>query len=125
MSSSTAVRGYTQENRLRYPNCTRSSMYSANRPCNTHRLHVTRVTRVTRVTKELSRLNTHRENRKGALLPEFVLLRVVFVVCPVGGADEAVHQEGDHHLGHLVQELGHDQQRRQTLKTHGRGQHGI
>lgn len=35
MSSSTAVRGYTQEKRLKYPNCTRSSIYSANRPWDT------------------------------------------------------------------------------------------
>lgn len=58
---------------------------------------------------------THREDRKGALVPVFVLLWVVFTLRPMGGADEPIHQEGYDHLCHLVYQLGHDQQRPKTL----------
>ena len=57
-------------------------------------------------------LHTHRESRQGALVPEFVLRGVVFTLCPMGGTDEAIHQEGNDHLRHLVHQLGDYQQRR-------------
>lgn len=62
---------------------------------------------------------THRKYRQGDLIPKFVLLGVVFALAPVGGADEAVHQERYDDLRHLVYQLGHDQQRCETLHTDG------
>lgn len=50
---------------------------------------------------------THRVRRQGALAPKFVLLWVVFSLCPMRGADEPVHNEGYDHLCHLVHQLGH------------------
>lgn len=58
----------------------------------------------------MSRWFAHRVGRQGALVPKFVLFWVVFALCPSGGADEAVHNEGYYNLCHLVHQLGHYQQ---------------
>lgn len=56
-------------------------------------------------------LASHWINRQVALIPKFVLLRVVFLLRPCGGVVEAIHEVRYHHLCRLVHQLGHDKQR--------------
>lgn len=98
-------------------------MYSPNKPCEAktwscHTLpdRILILVLICSFSKSL-KLYTYRENRQGDLFPEFVLLRDIFSLCPMGGVDEPVHQEGYDDLCHLVHQLAHYQQRCQTLHT--------
>lgn len=60
-----------------------------------------------KIPSHCSSSKTHRVCWQGALVPKFVLLWIVFILCPMGGINESVHEEGYNHLCPLVHQLGH------------------